>query len=909
MKFRYAAFVALFSIFSSSAFSQQNFQTPFPQTQSLSFFDALKKVLVQGINTSPVINYIPEQYPKASWGKFGMMANDTIRGSKNTRHKTNSPGFNNIPGVATQFYAEENNTEVAIHFSANTFLSTPQTVMKVRAVVDGVATPSVRFVSGNNNGATAYVFQTRVQEGAHDVVMQFAAVNGGEAQVANASILIQHGTPNSNISRIKTANYTEDFFNNSIQWVNLDQPLQISTQPSERLQITFSAEAWVNAQQGLYLRALVDGAAHHPTEVLLTGQVDTAARTVTFVTDILPQGNHSIQMQLKNIVGNGGLGNRSVTVVPMTYKKDIENNAFVSRGNNLFGFAENNWSEIPDMRLRMNVPSNAEIAALLNLQLFSAHAAPVYVRVRAVDDNGNEEIIAGPESRILQASNGVYGASQFAFSIKGINQSGEEKIKNIIFEWKSNNVLISIGKRSAVLRSERGTLPDLTGGIKMVSHPQPYRQSVNVLTLVASRNLIEPETYRLDGSGISMDDIEDALFGAHSMRDYYQDVSNGKLNFENAGVMGPYPAVYPALNAACEDANGGEIAWEGATDVDSCNSVCSQGYVTRGRRAWMKMIERASQDVNFASYDVNRDGIVDPTELAILIVEPHSAVDGATRNLYYCSNKVGGSDFIVDGVKLLKAASWNLDSDSGNGLASMDFSTAAHELSHQVFNTTDLYSGGVAHNFEALFTSLMAYNGGKTAYFDALHRLAFAWIRPQLVSESGIYTVDAANAGGGALILPRLDGKSTEFFIIENRNSAAANSVGIYDQEIKDSGLAIWHFIDGYGLNSVSLRDQLPACYTPEDWAKVSKDARRSIRLIRPGVVSWSSNSLFKQGDPELLDQLGAGVDGCGDRSNAVFGTPSLKWADGTSSGYSLSFPLPAGVSMTVDIKIDRSKN
>lgn len=90
-------------------------------------------------------------------------------------HSTQSPVYVPIPEGTVSFTADEDNTNVAIMFSAEAATSILGSRMFVRALVDGVlADPAdVVFNEGLAPGARSFTFTTRVNAGIHTVEMQW----------------------------------------------------------------------------------------------------------------------------------------------------------------------------------------------------------------------------------------------------------------------------------------------------------------------------------------------------------------------------------------------------------------------------------------------------------------------------------------------------------------------------------------------------------------------------------------------------------------------------------------------------------------------------------------------------------------------------------------------------------------
>src|SRR5262249_27108041 len=156
-------------------------------------------------------------------------------------------------------------------------------------------------------------------------------------------------------------------------------------------------------------------------------------------------------------------------------------------------------------------------------------------------------------------------------------------------------------------------------------------------------------------------------------------------------------------------------------------------------------------------------------------------------------------------------------------------------------------------------------------------KLALGWVNPTVVEHDGIFSLQDIKLSQQIIILPRKPGKvNDEFFILENRQDAANNA--LYDKGLSDSGIAVWQ-----GVESATDKGLPPACMTPGAWAETGNgQARRGLRVRRPGIVASDFTALWGAPDYDLLDTGLVCPDDAptpADRRNALI------WADGTASG------------------------
>jgi len=125
----------------------------------------------------------------------------------------------------------------------------------------------------------------------------------------------------------------------------------------------------------------------------------------------------------------------------------------------------------------------------------------------------------------------------------------------------------------------------------------------------------------------------------------------------------------------------------------------------------------------------------------------------------------------------------------------------------------------------------------------------------------------------------------SEYFLIENR--WPGNS---YDEQLPDRGLAIWHVIEDPSKQipqqALDILQNDKHEVARQYWTNANK-TRRGVRLIRPFLDDTHSDHRDLWDGSEI-------------NQNRV----SLKWADGTASGFSIRDISSAGSTMTVYIDV-----
>lgn len=389
---------------------------------------------------------------------------------------------------------------------------------------------------------------------------------------------------------------------------------------------------------------------------------------------------------------------------------------------------------------------------------------------------------------------------------------------------------------------------------------------------------------------LARETIEPVIFGAqNSVRDYFLENSNGYFTIENAGVLGWYDAAKPYDHYVTPD--------PGDQDGD--------GWADGHQEKWAEAIRRADADFDFAAHDANADGVLSPAELGIAIVIPQTAPFGTVRPLIG-REYPAQEPLVVDGVRVDVVTEFYIGNPPNLGVV-------AHELSHLLLGAADMYFLDLPDTPDKRWKDIPWDNpfaaGGYSLmdrhldgnHLDPFHKLKLGWLRPKIIFSDGQYTLQNVEKGHDALILLDPARGADEYFIIENRWGADS-----YDKQMADpGGLAVWHVIENPALYG-TLIPPLPPNAPPssrqdlwaDKWATIAPDdwGRRSVRMIRP---LWNTlndtQALWDGADPAT------GYDLLPDAAPPL---ASLRWADGTPSGFALRGIPAAGpqLNLTVDV-------
>jgi|GEM_PF-1905559 len=392
--------------------------------------------------------------------------------------------------------------------------------------------------------------------------------------------------------------------------------------------------------------------------------------------------------------------------------------------------------------------------------------------------------------------------------------------------------------------------------------------------------------------------VHDMIFGARdSVAGYFEETSRGKLRIAQAAFLGWYDADYPwelywrQPPYSPADAVGTTHEY---TDPDgNPRYLDDEGFYGGHSHKWAEAVRRADRDFDFGRYDANGDGVMERSELVILVVIPQAQAFGTRRGVV--GSHVPPKPLVVDGVRIDEITEAYI-SDPG------DMGVVAHELAHGFVNAPDQYfqcsSGSFDHPYRAGAFSLMDQDW-RHPHFDPAQKSMYGWITPSVVDVSGPLVLHNVEETGQVFRLSRPGYGDREYFLLENRWSGQSYDAGPSGRAapLPDQGLAIWHVIEDrelsknlYDKTGVDMK-KLPCVWS--DWA------RRGIRLVRPVRGSADDREALWDGkDPRTGYDISP-FDDPGHPDRVI-----LRWADGVPSGYGIRDLSGAGSSITFTLSV-----
>ncbi len=345
--------------------------------------------------------------------------------------------------------------------------------------------------------------------------------------------------------------------------------------------------------------------------------------------------------------------------------------------------------------------------------------------------------------------------------------------------------------------------------------------------------------------------VEQAIFGSgRSARNYFAENSDSRFGIVSAGVFGWYEADHP-------------LDWyDGSVKRDKCGAA----------------IKAAARDVNFQQFDANHDGVITPDELLVVFAHPGGGqypgglVRGGDGDRAIRDPDTG--DYLkIGGVRLIRDA---VEVDTG---MPANPSAVIHELLHLFGGLGDMYFWFFTSTGAGPYSVMDQH--WLSPHIDPFQKLKLGWLDLKPVTTPGWYSVPDVETRHEALFLTDAARGLDEYFLVENRWPD-----GSFDSLLPDRGIAVWHIMENPADYSSTA---VPPFTDAEQWALAKTQWPRSaIRMIRPVITPpyRPEKALWDGSDPET------GYDLLSADPNPEH--PSLKWGDGTPSGFELHFTAPA---------------
>lgn len=347
----------------------------------------------------------------------------------------------------------------------------------------------------------------------------------------------------------------------------------------------------------------------------------------------------------------------------------------------------------------------------------------------------------------------------------------------------------------------------LEPGHKLMAKPKDIPTNDQVELLSASEHptlvlLVEFNDVKIKNKEA---DWNKRFFGSSgsTLNNYYDEVSEGKLQFKAAGETSGVVndgVVKVALNK-------NHPRPEGASNP---NGLYTQLF--------KEAIAASNAKVNYAQFDQNNDGYLSSEELHIVtIVAGGEASYGDKGRVVWghMTNLYDGDAPRLDGVKI-GAYSANggftmFGESHGDHMATVGI--IAHEMGHDL-GLPDLYdydNSSFAVGIHSLmgggsWTTANGKNGGEyPTHLDAWSKMVLGFVRPVEVQDNGTYQVTNFISNDYSVLKLKTTDES-EYFLIENRQFKGFD-IGLAGY-VTTPGIAIWHIDEDQLSNGMVNQDE-----------------------------------------------------------------------------------------------------
>ncbi|MCC7366499.1 MAG: hypothetical protein IT303_19230 [Dehalococcoidia bacterium] len=832
--------------------------------------------------------------------------------------------------MTSSFVASQDDTNVAFQFSAEAKVEddTPglDRRMFVRALIDGVpAAPSdVVFARPGHEGTQSFIFTANVDAGIHTVEIQWKVDADATASIRDASLFVRMGRDVAS----EKGTFTTVTAPSGMNQVTAKQSWQdvpgmsasVYVPKGGQVTASFSAEAFTSNGKRLILRAVLDGAAMNPGDVVFVNHERATSQAMTFGMHNVGSGWHTVKVQWQvEAGGTASVGDRTLAVSALPVRTDGGSHYFVAAPSGANVYTEKGVSTplpLPDMSIDFTIPANGngEVAVQFSAEIDAVDGAVAMVGL-AID---GELQLDG----FVQAADGSQPAQvkSFVFEAKGVAPG--KHTAEILFASATGDGQAYAGDRTMNLLSATGFIPDLAEAPKFsgghiglegdyIAGIEPLIGTRKVLAVLIDPGFcsgtIDPQTGDLcyNQYTVQKGEVDSAIFGTsvqpgwgafqpNNIATQLTTMSGGRFTIVRAGA--------------------GISGWyDTDKSVDAYykhDGTCTDGYDDGGAMLMAEAVTKAGAAINFATFDTDGNGELSHQELAILVVIPRKDGDGSSIQYLYGSTCGANTRLELDGVVMpQKVAKWNTSLDEG--AETFQFTTGTHELLHLIGGTDDLYLKEDVSTYPRDM-SLMASNRSTTTHLDPFHKLAFGWATPVLVQQSGQVTVSAVAQSNTVYVLPRYNNPwEEEYYILENRKEGMGQPY--FDEDINDSGIAVWHIVSDRVENQQApigtTQAKWDASHIPGDKpGSLGQMGRNGIRLIRP--FDDVENGTAKFINKDLTFWTNADYD-LESGSCLLIAGPfepfhnKLAWADCEASGYSLEFVDPAIEDLRVNITVE----
>ncbi len=850
--------------------------------------------------------------------------------------QADTDGFVPISRMKTKFQVDDQTAPlVAITFSTMAWVE-EQGVgsARVRVLIDGqqVAAPGpVTFWSASSEphrwSPTSFTFLTEATPGVHTVEVQYEST-GATIALRDASLRVDverwegeiAGNPLAAVGLFGESSSPQSAIPVPDVWKKLPGGgLDFTTGSGDQVLLTLSP-TFASSGIGFAIRAVVDGNVASPSGFAFHGDHELAAHSVSFVMPGLGAGNHHVNWEWMSIAPGTPATFELEALTEMAVvgpQSDPDYVVHTKRQSGNMTLVENGdlYSVIPGLATEVDLDEISDAAITFTAHLHGDRVVFVapYVNGEVLRD---QEILFGAEAEYEHGA----GARSYTLAVKDI-PAGANTVLGVAVRSASDDPaaesVLSSGTAGFLVKRRVG--PDLAVGAKTGTASMEYEAIIEPVVGQRKVLAIAIDTRRSDvfasNVGVFEDLIDHSIFGTDpSAANFLTAMSSGL-----ASLVPTLPAkLYfgDAMYAGGDDTT--NYYWDDTQHV--CGGATSL-YDRASSARWVKVLEEADDDIDFSLYDVDKDGVVEAHELAIVIYQVDDSLAGSsmiTGFRPYCDKDL---IFTLDGVRIREFAQINTPAatDINPTEKAKLAGVTTHELGHLLLGLDDMYYPFTGDfdpvtgeftpdpkcmnppcetrrmNTDPNTLSMMSNQGG-LPHVSAFDKLQLGWANPRIPTSNGSVNLGDIAVGQDVVILPRRDFDAKEYFTLETRISSGPAYTSKYDTDLGDSGLAVFHIIEpSHHCFEGPLGQCRPLlfpaqCVPSGMWATYANSfARASVRFLQQDLthVSGDSTSLFNNGENLTEEAIGGGLT-CPNPSQigVAGGTSHLMWTQGVPSGY-----------------------
>ena len=662
-----------------------------------------------------------------------------------------------VPGLATGVYSREGDA-LEITVSAETLGAQNG---YLRAVVDGIsANPYwVRFrtTSDGRPESRSFTFvYPRVAAGQHVVEMEWYSNSGTWVQMRRRTLAVQSASGTQGSARLAVASAVNELAGAISAWTPVpSMSTTLATDTQSNLSVTFSSE--LSADSGrFYARAVVDGIGG-PDVLMAEGGVPRAPRSYTFVVPNLAPGVHNVRIDYHGQGGMLRVGKRALSAFAAPI--------YLSPGG---GMTASGYQLAP-------TPIQASYVDVLS-ELFwttedtSSVILTVGAEVRSFGKLHMRLLIDGraAEPGVVEVMDGDlrWRAQSFSFVLKNL-ASGLHSLK-LQAQHDSWWASAYVGERFWRVVHKRRSGSEFA---QPFLHPsRTYTQAPKAgrffSPLVICFDPVRPA--HPAPTFTQLRNVHEGLDAGLSAAGWYAENSGGRLTMA-------MPSYFGCAGGGWRQAppeHQGDWYWQ--TNPDG-----SSRFPTMFKEALLS----ADAEIDYHSFDRNRDGQLTADEVVVEMVHPQNDPYGVVRNVSVAVD--GIAEPLTIWFEQLYASA-----DTQKRRATVGMSV--HEMSHLTLRAEDLHS--CPSTTRPGVFSIMD-DSGVTTHLDPWHKLHSAFLTPALVETSSwaTHTVDLlpVETSGQALLISSRARGDGEYFVVEFRRPSTA----MHDDPLTQ-GVVVWHLFD-----------------------------------------------------------------------------------------------------------------